>query len=297
MRVAGPVVAFAAVLLLVVGGVYAVGVQLDERPSSDPLTVEYTVTNVGNQAAPTVTDQTATTTVTLAVNGTDRATDTQADVSAGERATGTLSAPDVATAFKPGERVPVTVSTDNGDSISKSVLVSEREAADPQPVDGFAVSIADTTSPVNTSETVTVTAVVENTATISDTQTVTLDGAGLGTNSTTVSLNASETAAVPLSLTAATRGVYTATVRSDDDTASAALIVVDQSSGPAAALVTVDSPDRLVAGSDTARTVERVAGTVPTVLVPLVLLVGGIGVVGFVISALGPLRGRQRGGR
>jgi hypothetical protein len=91
--------------------------------------------------------------------------------------------------------------------------------------------------------------------------------------------------------------VYDATVVSDDDTAVAPLIVFAPETDAQPALVTVEIPDRVDAGGSTSELVQRGAESVPVVLVPLVLLVGGVGVVGFVVSALGPLRGGRGGGR
>lgn len=289
-RVAGPVLAFGLVLLVVVGGVFAVSTQLEESPPAEPLTVEYTVTNVGGDSA--------TATVSLAVGGNETAT-ARERVNTAERGRGTLSARGLATEYESGDAIPVTVSVDGNETANGSVIVGDGAPASPPPVNGFFVSVADTTAPTQEGENVTVTATIENTGASTDTQTITLDGDGLGTNSTSVTLGAGNSTTVDLAVntTAGDAAVYQATVSSDDDEAATPLVVFDPDAGAEPALVTADIPARVDAGGATGELIQRGAEAVPTVLVPLVVLVGGIGVVGFVVGALGPLRRSGGGGR
>jgi hypothetical protein len=292
MRVAAPVVAFALVLVAVVGGVYAVGVQLDESEPNEPLRVDYEVTNVGGD--------TATANLSLDVDGVGQVdSETRPAIETGDRDGGTLVYRGLASKFDPGETVDFTVGIDNGsDTASGSVVVSSDTPSNTS-VDGFAVSIDSTSSPVTEGSNITVTATVQNTASSNDTQTVELDAGPLGNDSQQVSLDAGNetTVSFEVSTAADDADVYDGVVSSNDDNATEPVIVTDPGDGPEPALVTIETGEHVDATSDAGALVERGVGTIQTVLVPLVLVVGGLGVVGFVYAGLGGLRSSHGGGR
>jgi acyl-CoA hydrolase len=105
----------------------------------------------------------------------------------------------------------------------------------------FDVGISDTTSPVTEGEPLQVEATVENVGDESDTQTVGLSVDGLGSDDATVSLSGGEstTATFTLETRDGDAGSYTATVASDDDTASST-VEVEAEAGPEEGPLTID---------------------------------------------------------
>jgi subtilisin family serine protease len=93
----------------------------------------------------------------------------------------------------------------------------------------FQVDAVTTNGPVEEGVPLEVTATVENTGDVAGNQSVTLDAGGLGTNASTVSLNGTESTGVTLSLAtdAGDAGEYTATVTTENDTASVNVTVLE----------------------------------------------------------------------
>jgi hypothetical protein len=91
----------------------------------------------------------------------------------------------------------------------------------------FAVTITDTTAPVVAGAPLSVNATVANTGDVSGTQTVGLYAGALGTNATTLSLDAGASKDLTLAVdtTAGDNGTYTVTVSSANETATAAATV------------------------------------------------------------------------
>jgi len=117
----------------------------------------------------------------------------------------------------------------------------------------FTVSIVGTNSPVEPGDTLTVEAEITNTGSSEATQTVTLDVGALGSAEATVSLasGASTTETFSVSTGDGDAGEYTATVASDDDTASTA-VTVGGGGGEAAEFdVTIDSTNAPVQEGET----------------------------------------------
>jgi protocatechuate 3,4-dioxygenase beta subunit len=115
-----------------------------------------------------------------------------------------------------------TASLSVGANAQRDILLATSPAA-------FDVSIDSTNSSIIEGQTLTVTATVTNTGGAQATQTVTLDAGTLGTNSTSVTLASGANTTVTLSLATSTGddGTFTATVASDDDTASAQVTVLE----------------------------------------------------------------------
>jgi hypothetical protein len=172
----------------------------------ETLSVTVDVTNVGDVAG--------TQTVTLDVPGLG-SDSTSVSLGSTESTTATLS---LGTGAGDAGDYTATVQSDN-DTASASVSVLEPA--------NFSVALDSTTDPVE-GENATVTATVENVGDVAGTQTVALDVPGLGTNSTTLSLPSgdSTTETLAVGTGAGDAGDYTATVQSDNDTASAGLTVL-----------------------------------------------------------------------
>ena len=121
----------------------------------------------------------------------------------------------------------LTVSASN-DSVTTSATVTA--------VSNYAVDILGANTPV-AGENLTVSTLVENLGSGTDTQTIELDAGALGTNATQVTLEGGNTTELNLSVAteAGQAGEYTATVSSEDDSASANVIVLT----PAALTVAV----------------------------------------------------------
>jgi len=290
-RVAGPALALALVVLVGIGGVYAVGVQLDESDPNEDLTVEYNVTNVGGG--------TANGTVSLNVSGAGVAdSETTRQLGTLDFDTGTLVYEDVATDFDAGDTVSFSVEIDqSADSLDNSATVTDGTPPSGGSVSGFAVAIDDTTSPITAGTNVTVTATVTNTGNSTDTQTITASADGIS-NATSVTLDPDNETTVTLSvggLSPADR--YAATVSSADDSDTVPVLVTNSSASAQLEVVSVDHPDTLNATSEAGALVTDGVDSAVTVLVPTVFVVAGVGVIGFVIAAIRPLRGGQGGGR
>jgi len=170
------------------------------------LTVTAAVTNAGEVAG--------TQTLTLDVPGVGTST-TQVSLNASESTTTTLS---LATSDGDDGDYTATVESDN-ETETTPVTVLDQST--------FTVAITDTTDPVEGGDIV-VTATITNAGDVAGTQAVSLDVPGLGTDTTQVTLNGSEstTETVSLATTRGDNGTYTATVSSDNDTASSSLTVL-----------------------------------------------------------------------
>jgi len=146
-----------------------------------------------------------------------------------------------------------TYQTEEGDApailvdIQSEDTGQEREVTVNEPTPAsFAVDIVSTTSPVVESETLDVTATVENTGDLADTQSITLT-VGSVTDDTTVSLDGGESTTVTLSWDTqpGDAGEHTATVASDNDTSSTG-VLVEQPASFDVAITDTNSP--VVAG-------------------------------------------------
>ncbi len=165
----------------------------------ETITVDYEVTNTG--------DVQATQDITFAVNGTTEDTESGVTLNRSETFSDQFSH---ATVAGDAPAVSLNVSSEN-DSATETVTVLV--AAE------FTVEILEANTPVE-GERLSVTANIQNTGDVGDTQTVTLSVGTLGANSTTVTLGGNS--ATNLSLSVGTgsgdAGSYTAAVSSDDDT-------------------------------------------------------------------------------
>jgi hypothetical protein len=167
----------------------------------EDLAVTFSVENTGNP--------TDTQTVELTVDGLGTNA-TSVSLGGGETTQETLT---VGTAAGDGGEYTVTVSSqDDSDNTTATVLAPSE----------FLVDIVETTTPIE-GGTLAVTASVENVGDLIDTQTVELAVGGLGTDTTSVELDGSSSTEVTLSVAtgAGDAGEYTATVASQDDTATA----------------------------------------------------------------------------
>ncbi len=202
-----------------------------EPVAGEDLVVDAEVTNVGAT--------TATETVTLTA-GRLGETSTGVTLGAGETTEVGLS---VGTAAGDAGSYTATVTTDD-DSDSTTVTVLAPPA--------FEVGLTGATEPV-AGDSLTVTADVQNTGEVEDSQTVTLDVPGLGTDATNVTLAGSASTTVTLSVETAAgdAGGYTATVASEDDQASQNVTVL----GPAVLSVAILDATDPVAGEQLTVTV------------------------------------------
>jgi hypothetical protein len=188
----------------------------------ETLTVDAQIANTG--------DESGSQTVTLDVPGLGQASETVA-LSGGDSTTETFS---VSTATGDAGDYTATVASDDS-SASTSVTVTEGAS--------FEVTISGTNSPVGEGDTLSVDAQIENTGDEGGTQAVTLDVAGLGQDSTDVTLDGGDSTTETLSVATGSgdAGSYTATVASDDDSDSVGVTVAE----PAAfdvAIVDTNSP-------------------------------------------------------
>jgi acyl-CoA hydrolase len=127
----------------------------------------------------------------------------------------------------PGDAGSYTPSVTAGeDSQPTTVLIK----SEPDPA-AFSINSLNATTPVTAGEAITVTAMVENTGAISGTTTVSVTDSTLGTANETVTLSTGGTTTVNLTLQSATgnAGEYTATVTTENDSASISVIVEAQS--------------------------------------------------------------------
>ncbi len=163
---------------------------------------------------------------------------------------GGLGTDSTAVSLAGGESTAVTLSVDtgSGDAGSYTATVLNEDSSDSTGVTvqtpaQFAVNIADSSSPVVEGETLTVEASVTNTGDAGDTQTITLDAGGLGSNSATVSLGGGESTAVTLSVDTGSgdAGSYTATVSSADH-AGSTTVSVQEPAYFAVSIASVSSP-------------------------------------------------------
>jgi hypothetical protein len=131
------------------------------------------------------------------------------------------------------------------DSATTDVTVQTQSEPDPA---YFEVSIDSTNSPVTEGETLSVTAQVQNIGEQSDTQTVTLDVSGLGSDSASVDLSGGDSTSVTLAVgtSSGDAGDYTAEVSTEDDVAANPVEVLSGGGdGPNIELVSLDFPDEI----------------------------------------------------
>jgi len=289
VRVAGPVVALALVVLVGTAGVYAVSVQLDESDPSEDLTVAYNVTNVGSDNPETE--------VQLRVNGTVVDSERTRPLGTLVFDTGELTYDGVGTV---GSTVTFNVSvrdTDGRVNRSGSVaVVADAQPTTAAPVDGFAVTVANSSATAATSENVTLTATIENTGNSTDTQTITASADGQ-TNSTSVTLDAGNSTTAALTVGPLDSvGRFDGEVTTADDSDTIPVLVTGET-GFSPVVVTVDAPDELNGSSTAAAAVTNGVETAVSVVGPVGFVVTGLGIVGFIVGAVSVLRGGRGGGR
>jgi subtilisin family serine protease len=147
-----------------------------------------------------------------------------------------------------GEYTATVASSDDTASVNVSVLAQS----------GFQVNIIETNTPVE-GEPLNVTATIENTGDIEDTQTINLSVGALGSDSTTVTLGggASTNPTLSVGTGAGDAGAYTVTVASEDDTAGANVTINEPSSFD----VTITSVDAAVTEGETITVAYEVTNT------------------------------------
>ncbi|WP_299269864.1 S8 family serine peptidase, partial [Halorientalis sp.] len=191
---------------------FAVNITGTDSPvvEGEPLSVDATIENIGDVAD----------TQTVTLDAGNLGTDGTSVSLAGGESTG----------------LSLTLDASSGDAGSYTASVASADDADSTAVTvqepaSFAVGITGANSPVVTGDSLSVEATVENTGDVGDTQTLTLDAGGLGTDSTTLSLTGGESTAVTLSVDTAggDAGNYTVTVASADSSDSTGVTV--QASG------------------------------------------------------------------
>ena len=204
----------------------------------DTLTVDATIQNTG--------DKSGSQTVTAEVPGVGSDSKT-VSLNGGSSTFETFSIP---TSSGDGGSYTAAISTDD-DSTSTSITIKEQE----EPAN-FDVSIDRTNSPVEVGSDLTVDTTITNTGDQRDTQSVTVEVPGVGTDSETVTLNGGssnfETLSIPTSDGDA--GSYTATVSTNDDTDSAN-VAVEEGEEPANFEVNLDNTNSPVQAGE-ALTVE-----------------------------------------
>ena len=219
---------------------FAVGIASTNSPvvAGETLSVEAEITNTGESEAEQQ--------VELAVGelGTNS---TLVTLAGGASTTETLS---VSTGAGDAGEYTATVSTEDA-TASANVTVTEPG--------GFTVTIESTTSPVEEGESLLVVALVTNTGPEPETQTVELDVGALGSNSTSLSLDGGESTAETFTLGtgAGDAGEYTATVASEDDTASTSVTVV----GPGEFTVSIVGTNSPVDPGDTLTVEAEITNT------------------------------------
>ncbi|MFB6296507.1 MAG: choice-of-anchor D domain-containing protein, partial [Halobacteriales archaeon] len=220
---------------------FGVTVEGSNTPVSEgeTLSVTATVENLDAGADP------ATKTVELVAGGAVRDSKTLT-LFPGERRTVTLN---WTTGSGDAGDYTATVRSDNG-SASTAVSVGSPATAT------FAVGVDSTNSPVTEGGTLDVTATIENTGDASGSQTVTLSVGGSQRDSTTVSLGPGDSTTVTLSWATGSGddGDYTATVATDNDTASTGVTVEAESTDGGGGTPPENNPPTADAGDD--RTVQ-----------------------------------------
>jgi CubicO group peptidase (beta-lactamase class C family)/PKD repeat protein len=211
----------------------------------DTLTVNVNVTNTG--------DETATQTLNLTDTGFNNVEQDTVDVTLNGGEFNNSITLDWSTSDGDRGTGDVTVFSEN-DSDTETVTVNESAF--------FDVNITGTNSPVTEGDTLEVTANVTNTGDESGTQNVTLDVGALGTDSTAISLpsGASTTEALSVGTGTGDAGSYTATVSSDNDTASTPVEVQEQQQ-PANFTVSIRSTNSPVTEGDTLEVTAKVTNT------------------------------------
>jgi len=179
--------------------------------AGEALTVDAQIENIGDESGTQTIEMTA---EALGSNSTD------VTLAGGDSTTKTLS-----------------LQTGSGDAGDYTAIVESEDDTDStavtvQSAANFAVSITSTNSPVGEGETLTVDAQIENTGDQSGDQTITLAAGSLGQNSTDLTLDGGDSTTKTLSLQTGSgdAGEYTATVESQDDTASTAVTVTQGAS-------------------------------------------------------------------
>ncbi|MDZ7689486.1 MAG: PKD domain-containing protein [Halobacteriales archaeon] len=161
----------------------------------------------------------------------------------------------------------LTLGTDSGDAGTYTATVESENDTDTTEVvvdepANFAVSLTATNSPVTEGETLTVDADIRNTGDAQGTQTVGLNAETLGNDSTSVTLTGGANTTVTLSVGtgAGDAGSYTATVSSDNDTASTTVEVQEPQQPPNFA-VSIDATNSPVTEGDTLEVTANVTNT------------------------------------
>jgi hypothetical protein len=178
--------------------------------AGEDVVVEYTVENTGNA--------TGTQDVTVTAEGTQVAVDAGVTLDAGGSTTGTFR---YTTSASDTPAIDIAVASEN-DTDTATVTVTETPPF-------FEVDIVGTNGPVTEGNVFLIDAQVENTGQQTGTQTVTLDVPGVGQDSTDVTLAGGQSTAVTLAVSteAGDASETTATVTSENDTASAAVTVAE----------------------------------------------------------------------
>jgi subtilisin family serine protease len=193
---------------------------------------------------------------TLSVDATVENTGDVADTQTLTLDAGSLGSDATTVSLAGGEATTLTLSVDtgSGDAGAYTATVSNSDDTDSTAVTVqepayIAVSITSTESPVVAGETLTVDAAIENTGDVADTQTITLDAGGLGTDATSVSLAGGESTSVALSVATVgdDAGNYNSTVTSADDSESAGVTVQE----PARFTVSITGTDSPVVAGET----------------------------------------------
>ena len=183
-----------------------------EPVAGEDITVEFEVENTGG-----VED---TGTVELTTDPAVGTNSTDVTLAGGESTEETLS---VGTASGDAGEYTVTVESDDDSDATDVIVLAPADVA---------VELVETTEPVEAGNSLSVTATVENTGDIEDTQTVTLDAGAIGTDSTDVTLAGGESTEETLTVDTESgdAGEYTATVETADDADSTSVTVLDPAS-------------------------------------------------------------------
>ena len=158
------------------------------------------------------------------------------------------------------------VSTTDGDDGSYTAEVKSDDASDSTSVTVqadeadpfFAVEVTDTNSPAEEGETLEVTAEIENTGDLSDSQAVELNVDGLDSDSTSVSLDGGESSTETLSVATdqGDVGDYTAEVTTDDDRATTPVTIQADEAGPFLAVESMNTNSPIEEGETLEVTAE-----------------------------------------
>jgi hypothetical protein len=252
-------------------GSYTATVSSADDSASTGVTVQEPATfavSIQSTNSPVVQSETLSVTATIENTGDVQGTQTvELDVSSESTTLGTDSASVTLDAGKTTNQ-EFTVSTGDGDAGSYTATVSsENSSADTsvtvQEPATFAVSIDSTNSPVVQSETLSVTATIENTGDVQGTQTVELDVSSesttLGTDSASVTLDAGQTKDKTLAVSTGDgdAGSYTATVSSENSSADTPVTVQE----PATFAVSIQSTNSPVVQSETLSVTATIENT------------------------------------